>query len=195
MTSLQDSNTLPEYQLTWIPEGCTIVQEISTATMYAALYEAEETGNGFTFAYSCQFHDDDTIGIFTPSEAEIQTVSIHGASGDLYLPSDPSVAKELIWFDKTNQVWFHISSYLETTVMLHIGRVCNFGESYKFIVFKIPVSKFPLAERCYKQKRILGNGERGVLPDRLYTLTVSGTIDGAHFPRSPAPIAAGNSTI
>lgn len=121
MTSLQDSNTLPEYQLTWIPEGCTIVQEISTATMYAALYEAEETGNGFTFAYSCQFHDDDTIGIFTPSEAEIQTVSIHGASGDLYLPSDPSVAKELIWFDKTNQVWFHISSYLETTVMLHIA--------------------------------------------------------------------------
>lgn len=113
---------LPEYELTWAPEGYEIVFEETYDQIYGSVYQR---GNNVmdSFTFDCYIATDDmqlTIQSMYGS-FESKTVDINGQYGEFYLSNNPADTNTLVWFGEENDVVFIITSYLDQQDILHIA--------------------------------------------------------------------------
>jgi len=118
----EENNILPEYELTWVPEGCEAVYEECTDNVYVVLYESTATTtDSFTFDYALTNNQSQLTVYSHNGKHETEQVEINGLYGEMYLSDSTEEPHALIWFDEENGVVFTITSYLKSTDILHIA--------------------------------------------------------------------------
>lgn len=113
---------LPEYELTWIPEGYEIVFEEAYEQTYGSVYQrGSSVMDSFTFDYNIATDDMKLTVQSLHGSIETMQVDINGQYGEFYLASNPADTNTLAWFDEDNNVVFIITSYLDQQEILHIA--------------------------------------------------------------------------
>lgn len=113
---------LPEYELTWIPEGCERVYDESSDTMRLMLYqEGSNETKGFTLGYSLA-NDDSKLTVESfYGQQTIEIVDVWGMQADFYRACPPDITHVLVWFDEPNGVVFDITSTYDLADILRIA--------------------------------------------------------------------------
>ena len=105
------------YQLGWVPDGYTLVEEVAGETMHAAVYQ-----NGNEAIYLSYSHSDGrNQAEFFPGNSETEPMTVLGNSGEFYSSKDESETNELVWFDAEKGILFAISSSLNQDTMLKMA--------------------------------------------------------------------------
>ncbi len=113
---------LPEYELTWIPEGFEKIREEPFRNTQTWVYQrGDDETDAFIFTYRPAEKDSylilDTLGF----EYEMEIVSIHGNYGELYISQDETRSHGVIWLDEENNVAFTLTAFLDPQDILHIA--------------------------------------------------------------------------
>ena len=117
-----EDKTLPEYELTWVPEGYEVVMDEGSPHMRCMLYQkGDDTSGGFVFDYSIANDNSKLVVYFLEGEQEVEKIDVWGTQGDLYLSSGPDDSYLLVWFDEANSVVFTINTFLEPDDILRIA--------------------------------------------------------------------------
>ena len=117
-------NTLPGYSLNWIPDGYEMIHEEVDDQQISAMYinsRDPDDNTGFNLTYGImqdgayasivrQYEGDNTI-----------SVNVNGFDGELYISNDPDLFNTLLWFDYDQKIYFMLTSYLDTNIMMHIA--------------------------------------------------------------------------
>lgn len=118
---------LPEYELSWIPEGFTLEQRFEQEQdgniCRDMIYVNSKTGDGFIFTYQTMTDDIPTILSAYEGEAlsEPEKCFINNAEGVYYPPEQEGNSSDLLWFDNERGIAFAINSSLDKPVILHIA--------------------------------------------------------------------------
>ena len=113
---------LPEYELTWIPEGCERVYDESFDTVRLMLYQnGSNSAKGFTLGYSLA-NDDSKLTVESfYGQQTIEIVDVWGMQADFYRACPPDNTHVLVWFDEPNGVVFDITSTYDLADILRIA--------------------------------------------------------------------------
>lgn len=115
-------NGLPEYVLTWVPEGVECIYDEATEDSHAAIYTNQSNPQlGFTLHYTKMQEGTAAIILYNEAEDGVIPVDIRDMKGELYISQNPEYTHCLVWFDEERQITFNMTSYLEPEVMLHIA--------------------------------------------------------------------------
>lgn len=121
---------LPDYELSYIPEGFEEADRFEEGNIKNLLYVNPDTGDGFSF--ECHIRSEGMhIQISYDEHLYYEQVSVNGLSGDYYAADETSQTNTLVWFDKTGQIVFVINSNLVKSVMLHIAEGLVLEDSTK----------------------------------------------------------------
>lgn len=112
------SDTLPRYELTWLPDGFGEPDVYEDDTTYSALYENPNTGDVFIFGYGLLTDERQTV-LFTTQQPE--HLLVRGADADFYAADDNSDFSNLLWIDADTGVFCTIDGTLNKDVILHIA--------------------------------------------------------------------------
>lgn len=124
----EGTTSLPEYEMTWIPDNMECVHDESTPYGRAIIYmNPDDPTLGFTLDYSIMQDGSATMIITNEAEHTITDVIINGCVGELYISHDPNIASCLIWFDEENQVTFNM-----TWVMDDVDTILKIAEELQF---------------------------------------------------------------
>lgn len=111
--------SLPEYELTWIPENWECMYDESTPNSRSLMYmDPNDSMKGLTLTYSIMQDGSATIIQTNEAEHTITDVTINGCTGELYLSRDPEVTHCLIWFDEESQITFNMTWLMEDTELI-----------------------------------------------------------------------------
>ena len=110
---------LPEYALSWLPDGFTEHDRFSNDRMSSTLY-TNEAGNTIVFDYSLQSEGMEVIYLFG-GKAPYEQINLDGISYDFYSADGFSQTNNLIWLDEELGIVFMLDSSLPQDVMLHIA--------------------------------------------------------------------------
>lgn len=111
---------LPQYQLSYLPDGFEVLDKIDNSIMQSILYRNEISNEVFRFEYSF-FHEGMHLDLFTGKSTTQETVTVNGITADFYYADASSNTNNLIWIDKKMQIIFSISGNLDQSIMLHIA--------------------------------------------------------------------------
>lgn len=112
-------NSLPEYELTWIPDNMECVYDESTPYSRAIIYmNPDDPSLGYTLDYSIMQDGSATMLITNETEHTITDVRINDCVGELYISHDPNITHCLIWFDEETQVTFNMTWVMDDTDMI-----------------------------------------------------------------------------
>lgn len=127
----EGSTSLPEYELTWIPDNMDCVHDETTETSRSVVYmDSNDPVQGFTLGYSIMQNGSSTMIITNETEHTITDIVINGCVGELYISHDPNIANCLIWFDEENQVTFNMTWVMnDTDTILKIAEGLQFQNS------------------------------------------------------------------
>lgn len=122
------NDTLPEYKLTWIPEGYNMVFEDKVSHAHTMVFQrGENPKDSFTLDY-CFVQSESSLSVHTfDDHYDVKTVSINECSGELYLSHDASKSHGLIWYDEETGVVFTITAFLQPEDILHIAEGLKLG--------------------------------------------------------------------
>lgn len=127
-----EDDLIPEYDITWTPEGYELVFDEVMPDSIIKLYQNPENElDGFTFNCYKPQADSPVKVEMLGSQHIVEQVYINGCSGDLYLSLDPNDSHCLIWSDDNNQVAFAITSYSPPDDILHIAESVKLVNSTK----------------------------------------------------------------
>ena len=118
----ENENVLPEYELTWVPEGLELVYADSSEHMCIMVYQLDSNASdGFTFDYALA-NDNSQLTIYSlDGIRQAEVVDINGLHGELYLSSNPENPNALVWFDDEHDIVFTLTSYMNSVDILHIA--------------------------------------------------------------------------
>lgn len=118
----EKGGVLPEYELTWIPEGFEKVREESIRKSRAVVYQRGENETD-AFVVNYRLAEKDSYLIWDPLgfEYKVETVSVQGNHGELYISLEETRGHCLIFLDEENDVVFTISAFLSPQDILHIA--------------------------------------------------------------------------
>lgn len=123
---------LPEFKVTWLPEGVELVQETSTSeTRTKVYYNTNDTSNGFVLECGIMDPDSEFFVIHDDADYEISPVQINTSYGTFYISQSKNASHGLVWFDEEAGVYFSIISYLDPAVILHIAESIKLVNSTK----------------------------------------------------------------
>ena len=113
---------LPEFVVTWLPEGVELVNEIVEPDCVMQLY-SDPDDDSQSFAIQCALMDADSPLIISHNKSEylIHSTTVNTHYAELYIAQDPSVSNGLVWFDDNIGISFTIISDMDSTVILHIA--------------------------------------------------------------------------
>lgn len=116
-------DTLPQYELTYVPEGYRIISDNTLTYSRSRLYKQGENSKAvFTFTYSAIQEDSQLFADYSDLPYEVREVFVCGCRGELYISSDKTKESHtLMWVDEEAGVYFVIASFLEPEEMLHIA--------------------------------------------------------------------------
>ena len=100
-------DTLPEYELGWIPEGFELVDESQGTYIGYKTYENKQTEDVIVISYAMQLEHTQIADYSQFSKVEIDSLE-----GWFFLAADEGDSNELIWFDEENGIVFHLNSTL-----------------------------------------------------------------------------------
>lgn len=127
-----EDDVIPEYDITWIPEGYELVFDETLPDTIMKLYQNPQNElEGFTFACFKPQVDSPVTAETLGAQYIVEQVHINGNAGDLYISLDPNESHGLIWSDNSNQVAFTITSFLPPEVILHIAESVKLVNSTK----------------------------------------------------------------
>ena len=113
---------LPEYKLSWVPDGYELISEESYHFTYGAMYQKGSNSlNSFTFAYNIAGDDMQLTIQSIYGSYDSTPVDINGGYGEFYLSDTPNETNALIWFDEEHNIVFAITSYLDQEDILQIA--------------------------------------------------------------------------
>lgn len=113
---------LPEYELTWIPEGFEKIREEPLRKSLTLVYQrGDDETDAFVVDYSLAEKDSYLIWDPLVFEYEMEIVSIQGNYGELYISEEETRGHCLIFLDEENDVVFTISAFLDPQDILHIA--------------------------------------------------------------------------
>ena len=118
----EKGGVLPEYELTWIPEGYEMVREEPLSKSRTLVYQrGDDETDAFVVDYSLAEKDSylilDTLGF----EYKVETVSVQGNHGELYVSQDETQSHCVIFLDEEKDVVFTVSAFLDPQDILHIA--------------------------------------------------------------------------
>ena len=122
------NDSLPEYKLTWIPDGYDMVFEDIVSHAHTMVFQrGENPKDSFTLDY-CFVQSESSLNIHTFNDYyDVETVSVNEFSGELYLSHDASKSHGLIWYDEETGVVFTITAFLQPEDILHIAEGLKLG--------------------------------------------------------------------
>lgn len=112
---------LPRYEMTWMPEGFSIVEEdtIDEDEIRFTYYLSEN--DDLSFQYSWMF-DGTTTFISNPNGVpDTEECKISGMQAWFYPAGEDSIMNSLIWTDEERSIVFSIDSSLDKDTMLRIA--------------------------------------------------------------------------
>ncbi len=124
--------TLPEFEVTWLPEGVELVRVENTSDTCSRLYNnPNDTSYGFVMQCGIMRTESDLFIFHNAAEYEITSVTVNGKSGVFYISPNTQARHGRVWFDEKAGVYFTIISYLDPTVILHIAESIKLVNSTK----------------------------------------------------------------
>lgn len=105
------------YRLGWVPEGYCFENQTDGNGLAVITYKNNEDFINFIYTHSA---GGGQAELFT-GEVEAEPVTVNGNAGEFYLSETPSESNNLVWFDKTNNVWFSISGFVDKESMLRMA--------------------------------------------------------------------------
>lgn len=114
----QETNPLPEYEITALPDGYTLINSIVDETSSIQIFE--NGSDGFLFVYNFVSADTET-NLFFFDGYTYESVAVGKFKADYYVSDDPSVTSELLWVDEEKGILFQISSFLDRNEVLTIA--------------------------------------------------------------------------
>lgn len=118
----EQENALPEYKLTWVPEGYEIVYDDTLPNSRTMIYQlGEDTSAGFVFSY-CFAEEDSPFMIYTfDGEYDIEEVDVNGCYGEFYRSLNATESHALVWFDENTNTFITINAFMPYEDILHIA--------------------------------------------------------------------------
>ena len=116
-STVKPADTLPKYEITWLPDGFELVDLYENDHLYSAVYDDKDSNYGFVFEYRV-IQDVTITRVNFEDNTEYEKVVINGVDGDYYSDDE---ANELIWFNEEECIQFDINSNLERDVILKIA--------------------------------------------------------------------------
>ena len=119
-----DAEELPEYSLSWIPEGYQPIDLSQSRHSYSALYQRrDDIMSGFGFGYFLNdLNGTWYISLQPETDAYIvETIEINGKPADLYLCTDGSETSNLIWLSEDETVVFELNGFLTREELIRIA--------------------------------------------------------------------------
>ena len=112
------AETLPQYELIWLPDGFGEPDVYESEITYSALYENSDTGDVLIIGY-CLLTEERQTELFTTRQPE--HLLVRGADADFYAAIDDSDSSNLLWIDAETGVLCSINSTLSKEDILHIA--------------------------------------------------------------------------
>jgi hypothetical protein len=110
---------IPEFELSWIPDGYLLNSETHTSVFHTYIYEND--ADGFVFAYH-KTDDSDSSAIFSSNNLLHKQLTINNMDAELVYSGDPADSSVLTWFDAENSIVFEINSTLPPETIINIAR-------------------------------------------------------------------------
>lgn len=109
---------LPRYEITALPEGYELFQEIDAAGSYGLRF-ANESGDYLWFEYQRMVQGAAT-GIST-EDMTISEVEVNGCPGQLYHSLDEDMSSIIVWIDEKNNLKFMLDGFFDDLELLHMA--------------------------------------------------------------------------
>ena len=112
------AKALPQYELTWLPDGFGEPDVYENVFMYSALYSNPKTGKVLIFDYYLLSEEtqSEIITMQTPEHLQINSMD-----AEYYAASGESASNNLIWIDAHAGVLCSINSSLSREDIIHIA--------------------------------------------------------------------------
>jgi hypothetical protein len=115
--SAAQSGELPEYEVTWIPEGYEVVEEYEDETERVVVYYNETSGLGVVFDY--HFINEESLEeVLFDDGTQVEKVTVNGVKADYYYDDESNV---LMWVDKNDSIVYIINTQLDKESIIHIA--------------------------------------------------------------------------
>lgn len=111
---------LPQYSLSFLPEGFEMVDDVQSEISRTVVYADENMDNVIVLQYFL-FTENGQIELHEGTEAKHESIMINDLRGEFYYADDESNTNNLVWFDDTKKVAFVLDSNLDKCVMLKIA--------------------------------------------------------------------------
>lgn len=125
------SEELPQYHISWIPEGYEVVDVFYDGDHYDALYQqGDNVMNAFVFDYFFA-QDNALVGFWLCDDEDYRykTISVNGMQADFYEALLPQETNNLIWIDERANIVFSLNGFLEESVMVQIAESVVLAET------------------------------------------------------------------
>ena len=121
---------LPNYELSYIPEGFEEIDRLEEPDILSYLYINPDTEDAIQF--ECYLlSENNHLQIGYDNSLNQEKVMIHNLSGDYYAADETSQTNTLVWLDETDQIVFILNSNLEKDVILHMAEGVNLVKTQK----------------------------------------------------------------
>lgn len=114
----QDTQTLPDYRLRWIPEGYGDQKIVDHEHERTVFYENEQ-GQRLIFSYM----DNSGSGTWFVSleSMTVRKVNVNGVSADLLISSNPDVSSALMWVSEDRKTAFCVEAFLSEDELIRLA--------------------------------------------------------------------------
>lgn len=156
------AETIPRYELTWIPEGFVLDREIDDTDEKIKqrdfVYEYPETGDAFNFCYVTMSEDISMYigGYIGIPVTEAEPCTINGFPGEYY-PTDTLGDNTLIWFDEKQGLVFAVDSTIDRETVFRIAESVTAVEDVRIVPPRYDVWWYP--DGCGMDARVILDGE------------------------------------
>ena len=118
-----EEKTLPEYELTWVPEGYEIVYEDQLPNQRNIVYQCGDDVN-VSFIFSYYFTEESSpLRIHTfDGEYTIEEIQINGCEGEFYHSLNTTDSSCLVWFDEQVSIVFTLNTTLSLSDAVEIAK-------------------------------------------------------------------------
>jgi hypothetical protein len=117
-STVEPADTLPEYEITWLPDGLEMVEEIKYKKMYNVHY-SDGNGKEVIFEYHIVSNNEEINSVvYFEMKTEYEIVSIGGIEADYYYDEETN---GITWIDQDESIFFIIQSNLTKSEVTHVA--------------------------------------------------------------------------
>lgn len=118
----EEEKTLPEYELTWVPEGYEVTRDLLSKTSRHIEFQNPKNELDVFIVSFCMPQPDSPLFIDTfDSEYAIEEVNINGYYGEFYRSLDAAESHALVWLDENTNTAITILAFFSKEEILQIA--------------------------------------------------------------------------